>query len=187
MTVFDIFVLAIVAASAAAGALRGLVRALVVGAALLVGLFVAARGHEAAGSLLRLAALVESEESARAGGFLLIVGAALACGFAAGGIVEAGLKRARVGWLDRALGAAFGVLRGVAVSSVVYLALTAFPVRLAAVTEARTAPALAAGARVLSFCASPQVRAKFAAEYERMIARRPRDMVLTRPQPGAKL
>src|SRR6185436_6576219 len=102
MTVFDLFVLVIVGASVAAGALRGFVRALIAGFGLLVGVVVAARAYAPAGELLR----------------------------AVGHFARAGLKRAKLGWLDRALGAAFGLARGVAVCSVVYLALTAFPVRL---------------------------------------------------------
>jgi uncharacterized membrane protein required for colicin V production len=167
MTVFDLFVLAVVAASVVAGALRGLVRAFFVAAALVAGLLAAARGYELAGAVLRGLGLFAREEAARAGGFLLIVGAAVVAGFALGEFARAGLKRARVGWFDGGLGATFGLARGLAFCSVVYLALTAFPVRIAAVAEARTAPALAAGARVLSLCTSPEVRAKFLAEYRR--------------------
>ncbi|HZI18576.1 MAG TPA: CvpA family protein [Pyrinomonadaceae bacterium] len=172
MTVFDFFVLAVVAASVAAGAMRGLVRALLVGAALIVGLLAAAHGYEWAGGVLRGLGLFARDETARAGGFLLIVGGAVAAGFALGHFARAGLRRARVGWFDGGLGAAFGLLRGLAFCSVVYLALTAFPVRIAAVAEARTAPALAAGARVLSLCTSAEVREKFLTEYRRAAARR---------------
>ena len=38
------------------------------------------------------------------------------------------------------LGGAFGLLRGWLVCSILYLALTAFPVRLSSVEEATTAP-----------------------------------------------
>src|SRR5690349_9818071 len=124
MTVFDLFVLAIVGASVAAGALRGFVRALIASFGLLVGVVLAAR----AGELLRGFGLVKSTEAAHAGGFLLVVGVVLVAGFAAGHFARSGLKRAKLGWLDRALGATFGLARGVAVCSVVYLALTAFPV-----------------------------------------------------------
>lgn len=170
MTVFDIFVLAVVVASVASGAMRGLVRALIAGGALLAGLLLAARGYEAAGALLRGVGLVESVGAASAGGFLLIVGAALALGFAAGGLARAGLRRARLEWFDRVLGGAFGFVRGVAVCSAIYLALTAFPVRLASVSEARTAPLLAEGARVLAVCTSAEVRGRFLTEYRRLAA-----------------
>ncbi|HYN84817.1 MAG TPA: CvpA family protein [Pyrinomonadaceae bacterium] len=168
MTFFDFFVLAVVCASVAAGAMRGLVRALVTGVALVVGIVVASRGYEAAGALLRGAGLVESAEAASAGGFLLIVAACLAAGFACGALARRGLRRARLEWFDRALGAAFGLLRGAALCSIVYLALTAFPVRIAAVEESASAPALAVGARVVSACASEDVRGRFVAEYRKL-------------------
>src|ERR1044072_9090373 len=164
MTVFDLFVLAIVGASVAAGALRGVVRALIASFGLLVGVVLAARAYGPAGEWLRGSGLVKSTEAAHAGGFLLVVGVVLVAGFAVGHFARAGLKRAKLGWLDRALGPASGLARGVVVCSVVYLALPVFPVRLESVAEARTGPALAEGARLLSFCTSEDVRAPFLAE-----------------------
>ena len=170
MTVFDFAVIALIGASVAAGALRGLVRALVAGAALIVGVLVAAQGYEATGSFLRRLGLVESVAAANAAGFLLIAGALFALGFVAGGMARSGLRRARLEWFDRALGAGFGLVRGVAVCSVLFLALTAFPVRFASVEEARTAPLLAEGARLLAVFTSAEIRAKFMAEYRRLTA-----------------
>jgi membrane protein required for colicin V production len=170
MTFFDLFVLAIIGASVAAGALRGFVRALITSFGLLIGVIIAARAYVPAGELLRGFGLVESTEAAHAGGFLLVVGVVLAAGFLVGHFARAGLRRARLDWLDRVLGAAFGLARGVAVCSVVYLALTAFPVRIESVAKARTGPALAEGARLISFCTSEDVRAHFLAEYRRLFA-----------------
>lgn len=168
MTIFDLFVLAILGASVVAGAMRGFVRALIALIALLIGLVAAARGYEVAGSVLRGFGIVESAEAAHAGGFLLIVCAALALGFAAGGFARSGLRRVRLEWFDRALGAGFGFIRGLAVCSSIYLALTAFPVRLDSVTDATTAPVLNVGARLLAVCTSSDVRARFINEYKRL-------------------
>src|SRR5215210_1210402 len=165
MTVFDLFVLAIVGASVAAGALRGFVRALITSAGLFVGFVVATYTYQAAGSFLRGFGLVESAEAAHAAGFLLMVGVVLLAGFVLGQSARAGLRRARLEWFDRALGAGFGLVRGVAVCSVVYLALTAFPFKLEAVAQARTGPALAEGARLLSLCTSDELRTRFLARY----------------------
>ena len=170
MTVFDLIVLALVGASFVAGAMRGLVRALITTGALLVGLIVAARGYEFVGGLLRGMGLVETNAAAEAGGFLLLVGVALVLGFAAGQLARRRLQRARLGWLDRGLGALFGLARGLAVCSVMYLALTAFPVRLTTVTEARTAPVLAASAQALTYLTSNELRARFLAGYRRVRA-----------------
>ena len=168
MTFFDLIVLALVGASLVAGAMRGFVRALVATLAMFAGVVVAARSYEGAGSLLRALGVVESDAAAGAWGFLSIVGFALALGFAAGQFLKGGLKRARLEWMDRALGAVFGFARGMAVCSVIYLALTAVPVRLETVEEARTAPALAEGAKLISWLTSADVRARFEAEYRRL-------------------
>jgi membrane protein required for colicin V production len=170
MTFFDLFVLAIVGASVASGALRGFVRALVTSVGLVVGFFVASHTYEQAGAFLRGLGFIESVEAGHAAGFLLMVGVVLAVGFVLGESVRAGLKRAKLQWFDRVLGAGFGLVRGVAVCSVVYLALTAFPVRLDAVAQARTGPALAEGARLLSLCTSTEVRARFLARYQQLFA-----------------
>jgi membrane protein required for colicin V production len=165
MTFFDFIVLALVGASVVAGALRGLVRGLLTGVALLAGLFLAAQGYEVAGTALTGMGLIESGAAANASGFLLIVGGMLLLGFIAGRWVAGGLRRARLGWLDRSLGASFGLIRGLAVCSILYLALTAFPVRLESVEQARTAPILAAGARLLVTFTSQDVRTRFFNEH----------------------
>ncbi|MGA9997331.1 MAG: CvpA family protein [Pyrinomonadaceae bacterium] len=161
MTFFDLIVIALVGSSIIAGALRGLVRGLVTGAAFVIGLVVASRGYEAAGSLLHGLGFFQSTAAANAGGFLLIIGVAIIAGFFAGRLFAKGLKRIRLEWFDRALGAAFGFVRGFAVCSVLYLALTAFPVRLDSVSQARTAPALAEGARILTAFTSQEMRTGF--------------------------
>jgi hypothetical protein len=51
-----------------------------------------------------------------------------------------------------------------------YLALTAFPVRFSAVSEARTAPVLALSAQALSYLTSNELRARFLAGYRRVRA-----------------
>jgi membrane protein required for colicin V production len=170
MTFFDLFVLAIVGASVAAGALRGFVRALVASIGLLVGFFVASHTYVQAGAFLRGLGAVESVEAGYAAGFLLMVGVVLLVGIILGESARAGLKRAKLQWFDRVLGAGFGLVRGVAVCSVVYLALTAFPVRLDTVARARTGPALAEGARLLALFTSSEVRARFLAEYQHLFA-----------------
>ena len=166
MTIFDFIVLALIAASVVAGALRGIVKALLTLGALIVGLLIAARGYGVAGALLSGLRIVESPEAANAGGFLLIMIIALVGGFLAGRFVSGGLRRVRLQWFDHVLGGAFGLLRGLAVCSVLYLTLTAFPVNIQAVTEARTAPVLAQGARILSAFTSQEVRTRFYEEFK---------------------
>jgi membrane protein required for colicin V production len=168
MTFFDLIVLALLGASLISGALRGFVRALIATVAMLVGVVVAAQSYEAAGAVLRATGMFESRATANACGFLLLVAIALALGFLAGELLRGSLRRAKLQWMDRVLGALFGLVRGLAVCSVVYLALTAFPVRLDTVEEARTAPALAEGAKLISWLTSEEMRTRFQVEYMRL-------------------
>jgi len=138
---------------------------LITGVALIVGLFIAAQGYETAGALLRGVGVVESKAAANAGGFLLIMTIVLGAGFVAERLVRGGLRRVRLEWFDRVLGGAFGLLRGLAVCSVMYLALTAFPVRIEAVEKAETAPVLAEGARLMALFTSQELRTRFLEEY----------------------
>jgi hypothetical protein len=66
------------------------------------------------------------------------------------------------------MGAAFGLLRGWLICSVIYLALTAFPLRPAAVEHARFAPALIEGTRVIAYLTSPELRERFFDGYEKV-------------------
>jgi membrane protein required for colicin V production len=169
MTFFDLVVLALLGASLISGAARGFVRALIATLAMLVGVFVAARSYEVTGAALSAASgMFESRAAANACGFLLVVAIALALGFLAGELLRGRLRRAKLEWMDRLLGALFGLVRGMAVCSVVYLVLTAFPVRLDTVEEARTAPALAVGAKLVSWLTSEEMRTRFQVEYMRL-------------------
>lgn len=165
MTFFDFIVFALVGASVVAGASRGLLRALITIAALIVGLIVAAQGYEAAGTGLQSLGVFESKAAADAGGFLLIMTVLLVAGFVAGQLVRGGLRRVRLEWFDRVLGGAFGLLRGLAVCSVMYMALTAFPLRIEAVDKATSAPMLEEGARWLSLFTSADLRTRIYDKY----------------------
>jgi membrane protein required for colicin V production len=169
MTFFDFLVLALIAASVVSGARRGIVRALLTGAALIVGLFIAAQVYEVVGAILLGLNLLESSAAANAGGFLLVMTIALIGGFLAGRLVKGGLRHVRLEWFDSVLGGTFGLLRGWAVCSILYLALTAFPVSLSSVEEARTAPLLAQGAKLLSVFTSQEMRARFYESYSDLI------------------
>ena len=80
--------------------------------------------------------------------------------------LRSALKRVKLSWMDHALGAAFGLLRGWLICSAVYLGLTAIPLQPDAVRRAALAPALLEGTRVISYLTSQGMRQKFAAGYE---------------------
>jgi membrane protein required for colicin V production len=169
MTFFDFLVFTLIISSVVSGAMRGIVRALLTGAALIIGLVIAAQGYEAVGRILLGLKLVESGAAANAGGFLLIMALVLIGGFVAGRLVSGGLRHVRLEWFDRVLGGAFGLLRGWAVCSILYLALMAFPVSISSVEEARTAPLLAQGAKLLGVFTSQEVRTRFYEGYSDLL------------------
>lgn len=128
---------------------------------MIVGLLVAARGYEAVGAVIFGIRIVRSKELANASGFLLIVIAALVGGYFAGRLLAISVRRMGLGWFDRILGGALGLLSGLATCSVLYLALTAFPAQNDSVRRASTAPVLAWGARMLGIFTSDDVRTRF--------------------------
>ena len=161
MTFFDVVVFALIASSVVSGVLRGFARMLISGAAIIVGLLVAARGYEAVGTVLHGLKIIRSVALANAGGFLLIVIAAMVGGYFAGRLLAIGVRRVGLGWFDRILGGALGFLSGLAACSVLYLALTAFPAPIESVRQASSTPVLAWGARMLGVFTSHEVRTRF--------------------------
>jgi membrane protein required for colicin V production len=163
MTVLDYFVLLVVIASVASGATRGIIRVIVSVAFTVAGLVVAAFLYPSAAGLLRIFVAARlADLLGFVGVFLLVL---VAGGFFARWL-RGGLKRARLGWMDNVLGAAFGFLRGWLICSVIYLALTAFPLRPEAVERATFGPALLEGTRVIAYLTSRELRERFFSGYE---------------------
>ena len=159
MTVLDYFVLVVVIASVVWGASRGIVRGLLSLAATVIGLIFAAQLYPMAAPLFAL--FTESARLANLLGFVSLFLLVLVAGALLARWLRGGLKRARLGWLDTGLGAAFGLLRGWLICSVIYLALTAFPVKLEAVERASFAPLLLEGTRVIAYMTSRDLRQRF--------------------------
>ena len=159
MTVLDYFVLIVVVASVASGATRGILKVIISVSAAVVGLILAAQLYEFAASLL--GSFVSTERAANLLGFVAIFLLVLVAGSLLSRWLRGGLKRARLDWVDHTLGAGFGLLRGWLICSVIYLALTAFPVKLEAVERATFAPALLEGTRVITYLTSRDLRERF--------------------------
>ena len=165
MTVLDYFVLLVVVASVASGATKGIIRVVVSVAFTVAGLIVAAQTYAYAASVLRL---FVAAWLANLLGFAVVFVLVFAAGSLLSWRLRGGLKRARLGWIDHAVGAAFGFVRGWLICSAIYLALTAFPVRPAAVERSAFSPALLEGTRVVSYLASPELRQLFLDGYEKV-------------------
>jgi membrane protein required for colicin V production len=163
MTVLDYFVLLVVVASVASGAIKGIIRVIVSVAFTVAGLVLAAQLYSYAAGLLRI---FVSAQLADLLGFVTVFVLVLVAGSLCSRWLRGGLKRARLGWLDAALGAAFGFVRGWLICSVIYLALTAFPLKLEAVQRATFGPALLEGTKWIAYLTSAEVRERFFSGYE---------------------
>ncbi len=166
MTVLDYFVLVVIVASTALGATRGIIKGLISILSAVAGLVVAAYLYRYTAFLF--SQLVSSPRSADLLSFVAVFLAVMMAGAFFSRWLRGKIRRARLDSIDRALGAAFGFVRGWLVCSVLYLALTAFPVKLEAVERAAFAPMLLEGTRVVAYLTSSELRQKFSDGYARV-------------------
>ncbi|MEW6212825.1 MAG: CvpA family protein [Acidobacteriota bacterium] len=166
MTVLDYFVLIVIVASTALGATRGIIKGLISILSAVAGIVLAAYLYRPAAFVFR--GFVSNERSADLLGFVAVFLAVIVAGAFFSRWLRGKIRRARLDLLDRALGAGFGFARGWLVCSVLYLALTAFPVRLEAVERAAFAPLLLEGTRVVAYLTSSELRAKFSDGYAKV-------------------
>ena len=164
MTILDYFVLIVVIASVASGITRGLLKGIISVVFAAAGLLAAAQFYEYVAVVFK--PLVSNKLEADILGFVATFLIVLIAGSLLARWLRRRLKRARLSWVDRLGGAGFGLVRGWLICSAVYLALTAFPVRLAAVERAMFAPALLEGTRVIAYLTSPEIREQFLRGYE---------------------
>jgi membrane protein required for colicin V production len=164
MTVLDYFVLIVVIASVASGVTRGILKGIISIVSAVVGLLAAAQFYDYSAILFR--SFVSTERDARMLGFVAIFLGVLLAGGLLARWLRRGMKRVRLNWVDRVMGGAFGAARGWLICSVIYLALTAFPVKLEAVERASFAPVLLEGTRMISYLTSPELRQQFLRGYE---------------------
>jgi membrane protein required for colicin V production len=163
MTILDYFVLIVVVASVVSGATKGLIKGIISVSSAVAGLVLAAQLYPYAASLL--SGFVSTSRAANLLGFVAVFLAVLAGGSLLARLMRGGIKRARLNWADHALGAAFGLARGWLICSAIYLALTAFPIKIEAVERAAFAPALLEGTRVIAYLTSPELRERFLSGY----------------------
>lgn len=83
-------------------------------------------------------------------GFLSIFLALVIAGSILGGMARKTLKVLKLSWLDRSLGAVFGLLRGCLINIVVFLAFVAFPINNAALEGSKLKDYFLPGAQILS-------------------------------------
>lgn len=114
---------------------------------------------------------VHTEDMAAILGFVTIFTGCLVVGAIVSFFVHKFVRVAHLQWFDRLLGSAFGLIRGWMIAAVLVLLLTAFPVKLASVQEAKLAPYLLVSARVLVVVTPQSLKDRFLegyAEIERL-------------------
>jgi membrane protein required for colicin V production len=169
MTALDFFVIGITGLSLAFGLMKGFVRSVLALVMALVGLLAAATWYPVVVPLVRH--WVETEVTARLVAFLLIFFVTVVVGMVLGRAFRRVLERTHLSWVDHLVGGAFGFVRGWLICSVLYVALTAFPIQLEMVAGATFAPYLLKGAELLTYATSPHLRSQFLTGYHRLQAR----------------
>ncbi len=161
----DWMLVTVVVASVVAAILKGFVRELVSLASVVAGLAVAALGYRGVGVWFE--DLTRSEEVALGAGFLTLFIATLLIGALVSVLARKLIKTAGVQRFDRILGGIFGLIRGVAVDSVLLLALVAFGIKSEAVQRSSLAPYVTTGARVLALAMPGDLKTQFGAGFEK--------------------
>lgn len=153
-----------VALSVVAAVIQGFVRELIALASVVVGLIVAALGYRRAAPWFE--DLAKSQEVALGAAFLALFVATLIVGMVISLVARKLIKTAGLEWFDRFLGGLFGLVRGVAISSVLLMALVAFGMKTEAVQTSLFAPYVLTGARVIALLMPAELKAHFRAGFE---------------------
>jgi membrane protein required for colicin V production len=146
---------------------KGLVREITSLVALIGGFILAVLYYQVPAA--RIAAYTSTESVANLLGFLIVFIGCILIGIVAAFIINRFLKAASIKWIDRILGGIFGFLRGWAISSILALALIAFPLRENMMAESHLAPFLMAGARMAVLLVPQNLRDKFREQYDKVV------------------
>jgi len=179
------YLLAIVlAASVLAGLLKGIARSLVGLLAVIVGFLCGLWFYGVVGALFY--EYLSSRQLAHFVGFVLIFLGVVLLGSLIAGLLARLLKWANLSWLDRLMGAAFGLARGALLGAAIVLAIMAFAPKPPpqSVAGSRLAPYLMGTSRLIVAAAPYEVRRGFRQSYERLkeLAARVRKESVAEPQ-----
>ncbi|MCC7154761.1 MAG: CvpA family protein [Bryobacterales bacterium] len=150
------------------GVIRGFSRVAIAFAGTLVGLFLAAWFYSSAAAVL--APYLSSGTLAKFLGFVLIfIGVQLLAALIAW-VVQKIFKISGLSWLDRLMGAAFGLLRGMVLCTILLLAVMAFPFKPVAdvVAKSEIAPYVIGIANAAAAVTPKELKDGFYATYDRV-------------------
>jgi membrane protein required for colicin V production len=168
----DGVILVVLVLSIVSAARRGFSREVIGLAAALLGLILGTWFYGTAGSWLT--PYVSSADVSNFLGFLLVFMGTIVAGAILGVIVSRMLRTVGLSWIDRALGAAFGIARGLLVSVALVMILVAFapgssaaaPPRV--VVNSRLAPYVIGTSRLLTELAPHELKDEFHRRYDQV-------------------
>ena len=155
----DVAILAVIALSMLMAWAQGFFVEMFALAGAVAGYIAAAWGYKQAGEWYL--PHVKTAEIANLAGFLTILFAVMIVAGMAGRFVRWAMKEVGLRWVDRLLGAAFGLVRGAVIVTVVLLGLTAFDPGSRALRDSRLAGYFLVAGRGASWVAPSEVRRKF--------------------------
>ncbi len=166
-TVLDFVFAGIILLSTVLACFKGLTRELLSLGALIAGFVAAAFYYPLAGAWFK--DFTSSVTVASFIGFMVILLGCLIAGALLAYVAKRFIKMASLDWADRLLGAIFGLLRGWALSSIIVLALIAFPIRENRLARSVLGPYLLAGARAAVLLVPQDLKDKFYDGYRKAL------------------
>lgn len=166
---FDYTLIVLLLVFAGQGLARGFSRVAIGLAATVLGILLACWFYGIGAGFVR--PWVANDAIANILGFLLVLFVVQGVGALIGWALNKMMKTVGLGWLDRVLGAGFGVLKAALVGIALALVLTAFPLGGKSpqmLRESRLAPWLADAAMVLSYATPHEIKTSFAKTYEHL-------------------
>jgi membrane protein required for colicin V production len=166
-TFLDFLFAGIILVSTAFALMKGLAREIISLVTLIGGFILAALYYRIPAR--RLAEFTRTDAIANSLGFLILFIGCILIGAIVAFVVNRFVKAASLKWIDRLLGAIFGFLRGWAISSILVVALIAFPVRENLMARSVLAPFLLAGARAAVLLVPHSLKDKFNEQYKKAL------------------
>ena len=143
--------------------MRGFIREIYFVLAVLIGAILSAWFYRPVGNLFK--DVVRTENVALFLGFSLIFVGTLVVGAAITYLISRFMKRAKLQWADRLLGAAFGFIRGWLIGAIILLVLTAFELQTDRIRNSQLAPYFLPGSRAFAVITPYELKAKFLVGY----------------------
>jgi membrane protein required for colicin V production len=165
VSALDITLIVIIALSTVLSARKGFSREIIGLAAALLGLLLATQFYRVAGEPLR--PYVSSDSLAWLAGFLVVFFGVLIAGALLSAVVSRFLGAIGLSFIDRLLGAVFGLIRGALIAIGIILTLVAFT-SSQAVVQSRVAPYLIEVSRLVAKVAPQELKDSFQRRYEQV-------------------